>query len=270
MEELTPNDWIKKIDRFYVFDDELGVNMLFVTKDDRVYGLGANIRGSVGLGHNQWVSEPQEIIELSNKKCIKFINGLEFIVCLTRDNCVYSWGLDRNGQLGQGCDSNEHKKPMIIQINDNNLIRDMSCGLYHTLVLTHNNDVYGWGCNDFGQIGSRDTTCESISKPEKIKFNENYCIKSVHCFENSSFALTSDGQVFSWGRNQCNHLGINCNNLMICRPQLICNLLDITSIQSGVGKTYFSSDYKNKVQLNLINGMKHHLCVQWMIWSINC
>ncbi|XP_054169002.1 RCC1 and BTB domain-containing protein 2-like [Oppia nitens] len=159
-------------------------------------------------------------------------------------------GKDRNGQLGQGSDSNKYKKPMIIQINDNNdLISDVSCGSYHTLVLTHKNEVYGWGCNDFGQIGSRDTTCESITKPEKIKFNENYCIKSVHCFDNSSFALTSDGQVFSWGRNRCNQLGLNCNNLMICRPQLICNLSGITSIQSGAGKTYFSSDYKNKVYI---------------------
>ncbi|XP_054168999.1 RCC1 and BTB domain-containing protein 2-like [Oppia nitens] len=165
----------KKIDKFYVFDDELGVNMMFVTKDDdRVYGLGANVWGLLGLGHNQWVSEPQEIIELSNKICIKFINGSEFIVCLTRDNCVYSCGLDRNGQLGRGCDDNNYKKPMIIQINDNNdLIRDMSCGSYHTLVLTHNNDMYGLGSQSFRTNRDRD---KYISSEWSDKYNKLFDI----------------------------------------------------------------------------------------------
>ncbi|XP_054161279.1 uncharacterized protein LOC128959356, partial [Oppia nitens] len=223
--------------------------MIFVIKDDRVYGLGANYWGSLGLGHNQWVSEPQEIIELRHKKIINFINGDEFIVCVSSDNCVYSCGYNKNGQLGQGYEDFEFKKPMIIQINENNdLISDVSCGSNHTLVVTqNNNEVYGWGSNDFGQIGSRDTTCDAINKPEKINFNNNYCIKFVHCFDNSSFALTSDGQVFSWGENRSNQLGLNCNDLIIFKPKLISNLFGITSIQSGAGISYFSSHHKNEV-----------------------
>ncbi|XP_054161078.1 uncharacterized protein LOC128959162 [Oppia nitens] len=246
---LTPNDWIKRIERFYVFDDDLGVNMLFVTIDDRVYGLGANLWGSLGLGHNQWVSEPQEIIELRHKKCINFLNGEEFLVFVSSDNCLYSCGYNRYGQLGKSSDDNEYKTPMIVQINANNdLIRDVSCGSFHTLIVTeNNNEVYGWGSNTFLQIGSRDITCDAIIRPEKIEFNVNYCIKSVHCFDNSSFALTSDGQVFSWGHNRDNQLGLNSIDLIIFRPQLICNLSGITSIQSGVGETYFSSSNKNEV-----------------------
>ncbi|XP_054161080.1 RCC1 and BTB domain-containing protein 2-like [Oppia nitens] len=244
----TPNDWIKIIDRFYVFDDKLGVNMLFVTKDDRVYGLGANYWGSLGLGHNQWMSEPKEIIGLRHKKIVNFINGSEFMIFVSSDNSLYICGFNRWGQLCQGNEDFETKKPMIIQINENNdLIRDVSCGSFHTLVVTeNNNEVYGWGNNTIGQIGSRDTTCDAITKPEKIEFNDNYCIKSVHCFDCSSFALTSDGQVFSWGYNSRNQLGLNSSDLIIFRPQLICNLNGITSIQSGFGETYFSSSYKNE------------------------
>ncbi|XP_054161082.1 RCC1 and BTB domain-containing protein 2-like, partial [Oppia nitens] len=162
---------------------------------------------------------------------------------------VYSCGYNRWGQLGQRYDDNKYEKPMILQINENNdLIRDVSCGTYHTLVVTeNNNEVYGWGRNHFGQIGSRDTTCVDINTPEKIEFNDNYCFKSVHCFHNSSFALTSDGQVFSWGLNSSNQLGLNCSDLILFRPQLICNLNGITSIQSGGGQTYFSNSNKNEV-----------------------
>ncbi|XP_054161077.1 uncharacterized protein LOC128959161 [Oppia nitens] len=245
-QDLTPNDWIKRIERFYVFDDELGVNMLFVTTDDRVYGLGANLWGSLGLGHNQWVSEPQEIIELRHKKCINFINGMEFIVCVSSDNCLYICGYNSLGQLGHRCNDKIYKTPMIIQINENNdLISDVSYGSYHTLVVTeNNNEVYGWGCNDFGQIGSRDNICDAITKPEKIEFNNNYCIKSVHCFANSSFALTSDGQVFSWGENRCNQLGLNSNDWLIFRPQLICNLcVDVLGVWGYNNCIYIPMEY---------------------------
>ncbi|XP_054161076.1 E3 ISG15--protein ligase Herc6-like, partial [Oppia nitens] len=250
---LTPNDWIKSMERFYVFDDELGVNVLFVTTDDRVYGLGANYYGSLGLGHNQWVSEPQEIRELRHKKCLNFINGRHFMTFLSNDNCLYSCGLNVWGELGNGCRDFETNKPMIVEINaKNDLILDVSCGSYHTLIVTqnnynNNNEVYGWGKNKFGQIGSRDTTCDAINTPEKIEFNGNYCIKCVHCFEQSSFALTMDGQVFSWGQNRSQQLGLNSSNDFIVKPQLICNLSGITSIQSGSLNTYFSSHYNNEV-----------------------
>ncbi|XP_054161088.1 probable serine/threonine-protein kinase DDB_G0271682 [Oppia nitens] len=224
--ELRSEDRDSDIERFYIYDDELGVNVLFVTTDDRVYGLGANYYGSLGLGHNQWVSEPQEIIELRHKNC----------------------GLNVWGELGNGCRDFETNKPMIVKIND--LILDVSCGSYHTLVVTqnnNNNEVYGWGKNKFGQIGSRDTTCDSITLPEKIEFNGDYCIKCVQCFEQSSFALTMDGQVFSWGQNRSQQLGLNISNDFIVKPQLICNLSGITSIQSGSLNTYFSSHYNNQV-----------------------
>ncbi|XP_054158514.1 RCC1 and BTB domain-containing protein 1-like [Oppia nitens] len=241
-QDIEPNDWIKRIERFYVFDDDLGANMLFVTKDDdRVYGLGANYYGSLGLGHNQWVSEPQEIIELRHKKIINFINGRQFMIFVSNDSCVYSCGYNKWGQLGYICENNIYNKPIIIEINANNdLIRDVSCGSSHTLVVTeNNNEVYGWGSNSYGQIGSQNTTCDAITTPKIIEFNGNYCIKSVHCFEDSSFALTMDGQVFSWGQNCDNILGHNSLETMICLPQLISNLNGITSIKLGFWITFF-------------------------------
>ena len=85
---IERDEWIHIIVSFIVFDDERGSNMLFVTDDDRVYGLGSNIRGSLGLGQNQYVSEPQEITELRNKKIQNFFNGFEFIVYQSCDQFI--------------------------------------------------------------------------------------------------------------------------------------------------------------------------------------
>ncbi|CAG2105953.1 unnamed protein product, partial [Medioppia subpectinata] len=39
-------------------------NLLFVTTNDRVYGLGSNSEGVLGLGHNRPIHTPEEVLEL--------------------------------------------------------------------------------------------------------------------------------------------------------------------------------------------------------------
>src|SRR6202034_4167782 len=48
----SEENMIKSIQLFHVFDDWRGYNVLFVTNDDMLYGLGSNYYGSLDLGHN--------------------------------------------------------------------------------------------------------------------------------------------------------------------------------------------------------------------------
>ncbi|XP_054158378.1 RCC1 and BTB domain-containing protein 2-like [Oppia nitens] len=196
------DDWMQKIVNFYVFKtDGINTNMLFVTNDDRVYGMGANDYGVLGTGDDMCANKPTPISMLKDKRIINFLSGKKFTVFYSSDNCVYSCGNNSWGQLGsEGLVGQLMVTPMKVQINKNNaLVHDISCGSDHTLVLTHRHQVYGWGSNRFGQINSRDTAIEVIDTPVLIDFNGNQCIKAVHCCRNTSFALTSDGQVFIWG-----------------------------------------------------------------------
>src|ERR1700733_16089371 len=91
---------IKSIQLFHVFDDQRGYNVLFVTNDDMVYGLGSNYYRSLGLGHNLYVNEIQVIDRLCHKNITQFFNGLDFVLALTQHNCLYVWGYNNKGQLG--------------------------------------------------------------------------------------------------------------------------------------------------------------------------
>ncbi|CAG2169666.1 unnamed protein product [Oppiella nova] len=97
------------------FNDKLGYNVLFKTNDDKVYGLGSNKLGSLGLGHNDYVSEPQLIPELCHQNIQRVDPENELFVKLK--------------SIGQ-----------------------ISCGLYHLLALTSDSDVYGWGDNREGHL----------------------------------------------------------------------------------------------------------------------
>src|ERR1700692_525634 len=94
---------LKKIVKvFHVFDDNFGLNVLFITSDDNVYGFGQNSFGCCGLGHNNVVNEPQVIPELCHKKIKQFFIGMNFVTALNDEGKVFVWGNNSFGQLANG------------------------------------------------------------------------------------------------------------------------------------------------------------------------
>jgi len=86
--DQIPEDLKQEIKLFYVFDDSSGHNILFVTFDDMVYGLGSNSAGQLGLGHNTTTHTPQPVPELCHKNIHQFINGYDFVLTVNTDNNV--------------------------------------------------------------------------------------------------------------------------------------------------------------------------------------
>ena len=72
-----PQNMRQNIKLLHVFDDYSinNKNVLFVTLDDRVYGLGDNSFGCLGLGHLSTVQSPQIIPELCGHMVQGFMNS---------------------------------------------------------------------------------------------------------------------------------------------------------------------------------------------------
>ena len=72
-----------EIKLFHVFGDiNDKKNILFVTNNDTVYGLGANVYGRLGFGHNMDVKTPLIIRELCGQRIQQFINGKDFVLAM--------------------------------------------------------------------------------------------------------------------------------------------------------------------------------------------
>ena len=169
-------------------------------------------------------------------------NGLHFVLGITRDKELYGWGRNDFGQLAKPLLSEDIFKPNIININDK-IINEISCGTVHTLMLTSDGIVNGWGRNAFGQIGCGKELGKNISVVTQLKTLMK--IKSIHCSFNKSFALTDNGMVYSWGYSRHCRLGHKLEeNEYVFEPKLI-NLLNITSICSSNNNTYFLSKEGN-------------------------
>ena len=234
-----PENIKTNIKLFHVFNDsDLKKNIIFITNDQKVYGLGHNGYGVLGVGNGKEVEECTEIKEVSNKKMKEFFIGVTFVLGLNENNDIFMWGYNYWAQLGRGYRSglDECLKPARIEFQTNEKIEDISCGLSHTLVLTLKGRLYGWGRNNCGQLGLHNE--ESVDKPTKLIISsENLLFKYIYCCIWSSFAITTTGQVYSWGVNRSGVLGQGMNDTK-CIPRGI-DLTDVQKIGLGERNSYF-------------------------------
>lgn len=65
---------------------------------------------------------------------------------------LYTWGNGTYGRLGHGLDTNE-RRPTLVEDLDNYDITYVSCGAFHTLVVTGEGHIFGFGQGKYGKIG---------------------------------------------------------------------------------------------------------------------
>jgi alpha-tubulin suppressor-like RCC1 family protein len=201
------NDKFKqRVKILYVFQDYPNFNVLIVTKDDKTFAFGGNSYNRLGFGHKKVVNKIQIVEELCDQQIIDFANGSEHCIARNSSGKVYCWGWNYWGLLGIGSEDDSYHKPKLNQYLNNEFVIDISCGAYHSLVLTNCGEVYAWGVNWEGQVGNSCNSHQSI--PIKLKGFNNEKVVMISCGWKHSMALTECGHVYSFGNNEWGQLGI--------------------------------------------------------------
>jgi hypothetical protein len=79
----------------------------------------------------------------------------------------------------------------------NGNIKDIVLGLDTVAVLTNDGDIYVWGNNSYGQLGSTIKIGDSSGEPIKIGDDFN----KIFVCNNTYYAIKNDGSMFAWGQN---------------------------------------------------------------------
>lgn len=204
--------FLSRIKSFIVFGEK-GTELLLLTSDDCVFGLGENEWGSLGLGHKNPVTEPTEIESLRGKRILSVVNGAKHVLALTGDGEVYSWGNNNYGQLG-----NMNTFESLTPILAGKHIVMVACGTNHTLALTTSGQVFAWGRNNYGQIGIGNNADKLV--PIKVAELSEHQVAMIACGSTHSAAVTDSGQLYTWGFNSFGQLGVgNCKHETI--PRLV-------------------------------------------------
>jgi len=132
--------------------------------DGTVWAWGLNADGELGNGQDQDESTPVQVQGLSSVKSISA--GYYFNLALKSDGTAWVWGDNRLSELGTTTRSLGAYKP--IQVSNWTDVESIAAGGFHALAMRgSNNDMWGWGSNNEGQVGNG--TLEHIATPVKVE-----------------------------------------------------------------------------------------------------
>lgn len=130
------------------------LHAIALSANGEIYCWGSNIFGLLGNDLLQdHIFKPQLNEYLSGKQVKDICCGHLHTLVLTNDGEVYAWGHNVYGQVGNEFSINYQLLPS----NLNNFIgekcKSISCGSYHSMVLTESGRAYSWGMYSEGQLG---------------------------------------------------------------------------------------------------------------------
>jgi alpha-tubulin suppressor-like RCC1 family protein len=123
-------------------------------------------------------------------KCCAYLH----MVARKTGGTLWAWGLNDNGQLGDGTVVNRSSP---VQIGALTTWTKIAAGLAHSAAVRSDGTLWSWGANSAGQLGHNNTT--NRSSPVQVGILTTWA--NVFCGPFSTFAIKTDGTLWSWGSN---------------------------------------------------------------------
>ena len=156
-------------------------------------------------------------------------HGSSHSLKLSPEGELFSVGANHRGQLGYGSD--ELITTKFQPVNDIPKIAVAAAGNAHSVVLSTGGQVFVFGDNRYGQLGSRQLSY--ASKPQKVDLPE--AVVSVASGGAHILALSTSGRVYQWGSNESNQLFLTEDRKLVRPLQAAFNE---TVVAIGASTTY--------------------------------
>ncbi len=163
-----------------------------------------------------------ESLEIKNNGYVKDIalgelNSAAIVTDPLGNDYLFTWGNNRDGQLGLNDTTNYDTPQLVTFFEENNNFKKLEAGWNHVGVVVENSDesdsLYLWGENDSGQLG--DTNNPSSPIPQEVIFPIEGKIKDFDLGRYHSGAVLTDidgnDHVYTWGKNNTGQLGTGFN-----------------------------------------------------------
>ena len=203
---------------------------LCLVDDGSVYTWGGTLHKKLGQRSGKAINRPGLVQGLSEQEVIYVGCGDFHSVALTSEGKVYTWGgggsFFNRGQCGHG-HVKDILEPSPIPAFNNKRVVQVSCGGYHTLALTENNELFAWGSGLYGECGFGEflnaTSPKLVLMPWTKRLAEEQQITQISAGGHHSLALTEHGYVFAFGFASHGQLGLR-NTVNQSEPQLVTDL----------------------------------------------
>ena len=182
-------------------------NSFFISESGELYGSGRNSMGEV-LGDGRYrppphyIRVPLRVEGTVNVESVHPYHGST--AALRSDGRIYTWGTNNWGQLGSNA---WFTAPYLIPLGGPPAAASVAMGDDFMLATGRDDgSLWSWGRNQYGQLGY-ETVGSSEPTPTRIGTETDW--KTVYASEFTSFALKTDGTLWTWGRDLLNENVVN-------------------------------------------------------------
>lgn len=225
--------------------------------DGTVWTAGLNDCGQLGNGNN---NTSNTFVSANISNAVEVFAGASSSGALNSSGNIYAWGDNSSAQLqnsrsdnlsspssvasgavsvafgehhslllksngtvssaGTGAFGELFSEPVVSSSSPSRVLKDIvsySAGADHAAAVDNDGRLYTWGNNDRGQLGLGDTS--SRSKPTQVRFSD-YAVK-VWCGNKVTFVQTDNNDVYAFGDNSGNMLGIDSRKSTISKPEWV-------------------------------------------------
>jgi alpha-tubulin suppressor-like RCC1 family protein len=189
----TDSNWEKVYAKF--------IHTFAIKSDGTLWGWGYNRYGELGNGS---VSDKHVPTQEPSKSTTwsDIAIGYYHTVALKSDGTLWACGRNNFGQLGDGTSTDRHTFVSIMPaVSD---WSGVAAGYYHSIAVRQNGTLWGWGRNNYGQIGDSTTTNKNVPTQEALGDTDWETVASGY---NHSLALKNDGSLWGWGYNNYAMIG---------------------------------------------------------------
>lgn len=185
---------------------------LAVTSAGRLFAWGSAGYGKLGLGGDSGeVLLPKLVAELGDVEVVSAACGDNHSAVVDSDGGLYTWGFNGSffsggGMLGHGNRDAVATPKRVESLDEEGIqVRTVTAGELHTAILTIDGEVMTCGAGEYGRLGLGGALDEHTFLPVDYLSDVDVTqLVSGHAF---SIALTEQGDLFGWGRNDQGQLG---------------------------------------------------------------
>ncbi|MBA0722080.1 hypothetical protein Golax_009562 [Gossypium laxum] len=225
-----------------------GLNFtVFLTRQGLVYTCGTNTHGQLGHGDTQDRPTPK-MVELLERvgSVVQIAAGPSYVLTVTDNGVVYSFGSGSNFCLGHGEQQNEFQPRAIQTFKRKGIhVLRVSAGDEHVVAVDSSGyvslsiGVYTWGKGYCGELGHGDEIDKTL--PEHLISLKGQLAVQVCARKRKTFVLVDGGAVYGFGWMGFGSLGFPDRGVSdkIMRPRLLDCLRDhrVSQVSTGLYHT---------------------------------
>lgn len=236
-------------------------HIAFVTTQGKLFMMGQGTKHELGLGDS--ITEAKVPTEVEGFGPVVQVKcGEHHTIALTADGKVWTWGdggsMWNAGALGHGNNNACPVPTEVTGLTGKNIVA-VQASHHHCLALSGDGKVFTWGRGEYGVLGTGAST--DVKEPVLLESLAAFNVVHITCGNAFSGAITDEGELWVWGRNDGGQLG---------QPEGLS--MDIHNIETVPTQCEVIKDLKEKV-IDVACGERHTLALTaegetWM-WGLS-